>query len=217
MSLFSPEDESVERDLGPVKSEYVLGVQGLSFTQNVSGLKEVRRLDYLIQAHTLLAIMEDKTSPEHQLNLLRAYTFVLQIWQVVHLQLHCSWQLWQRLQMQIGLKLSAVCAMTCAPYFTTGFYGSSVWDFQGDGKEWGTPTSCLCWIQKRQRQGQRQKSQTGKFLIFVPLLALKFNSVTWLNVKLCQLCPSTLPVWFHVSQVTCWLHTGVKNKKLIGL
>ncbi|XP_026046614.1 cilia- and flagella-associated protein 46 isoform X3 [Astatotilapia calliptera] len=76
------EDESVERDLGPVKSEYVLGVQGLSFTQNVSGLKEVRRLDYLIQAHTLLAIMEDKTSPEHQLNLLRAYTFVLQIWQV---------------------------------------------------------------------------------------------------------------------------------------
>ncbi|XP_039478106.1 cilia- and flagella-associated protein 46 isoform X2 [Oreochromis aureus] len=76
------EDESVERDLGPVKSEYVLGVQGLSFTQNVSGLKEVHRLDYLIQAHTLLAIMEDKTSPEHQLNLLRAYTFVLQIWQV---------------------------------------------------------------------------------------------------------------------------------------
>lgn len=90
MSLFSSEDESVERDLGPVKSEYVLGVQGLSFTQNVSGLKEVRRLDYLIQAHTLLAIMEDKTLPEHQLNLLRAYTFVLQIWQVVHLQLHCS-------------------------------------------------------------------------------------------------------------------------------
>ncbi|XP_030603277.1 cilia- and flagella-associated protein 46 isoform X2 [Archocentrus centrarchus] len=76
------EDETVERDLSPVKSEHLLGVQGLLFTQKVSSVKEVRRLDYLIQAHTLLAIMEDKTSPEHQLNLLRAYTFVLQIWQV---------------------------------------------------------------------------------------------------------------------------------------
>ncbi|XP_051816052.1 cilia- and flagella-associated protein 46 isoform X2 [Acanthochromis polyacanthus] len=72
-----PEVESIQRDL----SESLVGVQGLRFTQNLSSLMEVRRLDYLIQAHTVLAVMAGKTSPEHQLNLLRAYTFVLQIWQ----------------------------------------------------------------------------------------------------------------------------------------
>lgn len=88
--FFFLEDESAERDLSPVKSEHLLGVRGLLFTLKVSSLKEVRRLDYLIQAHTLLSIMEDKTSPEHQLNLLRAYTFVLQMWQVLHLHQRCS-------------------------------------------------------------------------------------------------------------------------------
>ncbi|XP_047458245.1 cilia- and flagella-associated protein 46 isoform X2 [Mugil cephalus] len=57
-------------------------VHGLLFIQDVSSLKDVCNLDYLIQAHTLLAVMAEKTSPEHQLNLLRAYTFVLQTWQV---------------------------------------------------------------------------------------------------------------------------------------
>ncbi|KAM4591923.1 cilia- and flagella-associated protein 46-like [Odontesthes bonariensis] len=49
---------------------------------NLSSLKEVRRLDYLIQAHILLAVMTDKSSHEYQLHLLRVYTFVLQTWQV---------------------------------------------------------------------------------------------------------------------------------------
>ncbi|KAK2823968.1 hypothetical protein Q5P01_021143 [Channa striata] len=71
------EDESKKKDLTSQ-----VGVQGLSCTQNLSNVREVRRLDGLIQAHTLLAVMTDRTSPEHQLNLLRAYTFVLQIWQV---------------------------------------------------------------------------------------------------------------------------------------
>ncbi|XP_035810814.2 cilia- and flagella-associated protein 46 isoform X2 [Amphiprion ocellaris] len=77
-----PEDESIQRDLSSVKCESQVGMQDLIFTQNLSSLIEVRRLDYLIQAHTVLAVMASKTSPEHQLNLLRAYTFVLQIWQV---------------------------------------------------------------------------------------------------------------------------------------
>ncbi|XP_070772644.1 cilia- and flagella-associated protein 46 [Enoplosus armatus] len=76
------EDESKKRDLSSVKSESPVGVQGLLFTQSLSNLKEVRCLDSLVRAHTLLAVMVDKTSPEHQLNLLRAYTFVLRIWQV---------------------------------------------------------------------------------------------------------------------------------------
>lgn len=66
-----------------MKCEPLLGVQGLLSTQNLSNLKEVWRLDRLIQAHTLLAVMTNEASPEHQLNLLRAYTFVLQIWQVL--------------------------------------------------------------------------------------------------------------------------------------
>ncbi|XP_074502975.1 cilia- and flagella-associated protein 46 isoform X2 [Sebastes fasciatus] len=74
------EDESKKRDLGSVKS--LVGVQDLLLTQSLSDLKEVRRLDSLVRAHTLLAVMAGKASPEHQLNLLRAYLFVLQIWQV---------------------------------------------------------------------------------------------------------------------------------------
>ncbi|XP_037829580.1 cilia- and flagella-associated protein 46 [Kryptolebias marmoratus] len=42
----------------------------------------VCRLDQLIRAHTLLAVMSDRTSHDHQLHLLTAYTFVLQMWQV---------------------------------------------------------------------------------------------------------------------------------------
>ncbi|XP_031140179.1 cilia- and flagella-associated protein 46 isoform X1 [Sander lucioperca] len=76
------EDKSKKRDLSSVKCESLVGVQGLLFTQSLSNLKEVQHLDSLVRAHTLLAVMADKTSPEHQLNLLRAYSFVLQIWQV---------------------------------------------------------------------------------------------------------------------------------------
>lgn len=64
-----------------VTRESVLGVQGSSI-ESLSGLKEVRRLDGLIQAHTLLAVMSGMNSHEHQLHLLRAHTFVLQVWQV---------------------------------------------------------------------------------------------------------------------------------------
>ncbi|XP_059214821.1 cilia- and flagella-associated protein 46 [Centropristis striata] len=76
------EDDSKKRGLSSVKCQSPVGVQGLLFTQSLSNLKEVRRLDSLVRAHTLLAVMSDKTSPDHQLNLLRAYAFVLQIWQV---------------------------------------------------------------------------------------------------------------------------------------
>ncbi|XP_077469731.1 cilia- and flagella-associated protein 46 [Stigmatopora argus] len=76
------EEGSEEMDTGSLKCETLAVVQGLSFTQTVSSLKEVQRLDSLVQAHTLLAVMADRNSSEHQFNLLRAYDFVLQIWQV---------------------------------------------------------------------------------------------------------------------------------------
>ncbi|XP_061693623.1 cilia- and flagella-associated protein 46 isoform X2 [Syngnathoides biaculeatus] len=74
--------ESQKMDTDSVKCETLAVVQGLSFTQSVSSLREVQRLDSLVQAHTLLAVMADRNSPEHQFNLLRAYDFVLQIWQM---------------------------------------------------------------------------------------------------------------------------------------
>ncbi|KAM8739310.1 cilia- and flagella-associated protein 46 isoform 1-T1 [Acanthopagrus schlegelii] len=76
------EDESKKKDVGSVNCESLVGVQGSLFTQSLSNMKKVWHLDSLVRAHTLLAVMADRTSSEHQLNLLRAYTFVLQIWQV---------------------------------------------------------------------------------------------------------------------------------------
>ncbi|XP_029377626.1 cilia- and flagella-associated protein 46 [Echeneis naucrates] len=73
-------DESKKRSTSSVECESLVGVSR-SFMQNVSSLREVRHLDCLVRAHTVLAVMADRTAPEHQLNLLRAYTFVLQIWQ----------------------------------------------------------------------------------------------------------------------------------------
>ncbi|XP_078788201.1 cilia- and flagella-associated protein 46 isoform X5 [Oryzias latipes] len=80
--LLQPEPELEEApDPPPVKWESGVGVQGSSI-ESLSGVKEVRRLDGLIQAHTLLAVMSGINSHEHQLNLLRAHTFVLRVWQV---------------------------------------------------------------------------------------------------------------------------------------
>lgn len=57
------------------------GFKDLLFTQSLAEPMDVRCLDSLVRAHVLLAVMSKRTSPEHQLNLLRASTFVLQIWQ----------------------------------------------------------------------------------------------------------------------------------------
>lgn len=54
----------------------------VSSSPSVSNLRDVKCLDALIRAHTLLAVMSGRTSPDHQLNLLRAYSFVIQMWKV---------------------------------------------------------------------------------------------------------------------------------------
>ncbi|XP_058493509.1 cilia- and flagella-associated protein 46-like [Solea solea] len=77
----NPEQESTQSSLN-TQDISLVGAQSLLFRQNMSSLDEVRHLDGLVRAHTLLAVMAGRTSPEHQLNLVIAYTFVLQIWQV---------------------------------------------------------------------------------------------------------------------------------------
>ncbi|XP_072306320.1 cilia- and flagella-associated protein 46-like [Eucyclogobius newberryi] len=50
--------------------------------QTVPAIKEVKSLDALIRAHTLLAMMAGRTSPDHHSNLLQAYNCVIQMWNV---------------------------------------------------------------------------------------------------------------------------------------
>ncbi|KAM6956181.1 cilia- and flagella-associated protein 46 [Aplochiton taeniatus] len=75
-------ENSLKAGVIPVRCESHVGVQGLQSVRRLSELREVRCLDRLVKAHTLLAIMADRTSPQHQRHLLTAYTLVLQIWQV---------------------------------------------------------------------------------------------------------------------------------------
>lgn len=69
--------------MGSLKCKSLDGLQDLLFPQSLAHLRDVRCLDSLVRAHVLLAVMAERASPEHQLNLLRAFTFVLQIWQVL--------------------------------------------------------------------------------------------------------------------------------------
>ncbi|XP_072292426.1 cilia- and flagella-associated protein 46 [Eucyclogobius newberryi] len=47
-----------------------------------SELTDVKCLDALVRAHTLLATMTGRTAPDHRPNVLRAHRFVLQMWKV---------------------------------------------------------------------------------------------------------------------------------------
>lgn len=77
-SLLSTLDDKSTLSL---KCDSMEGFKDLLFTQSLAEPMAVRCLDGLVRAHVLLAVMSKRTSPEHQLNLLRASAFVLQIWQ----------------------------------------------------------------------------------------------------------------------------------------
>lgn len=79
--LSTLDDKSTPKDLVSLKCDSVEGFKDLLFTQSLAEPMDVRCLDGLVRVHVLLAVMSKRTSPEHQLNLLRASTFVLQIWQ----------------------------------------------------------------------------------------------------------------------------------------
>lgn len=112
----SSEDESKKRDLCSVKVESLVGVQGFLFTQSLLNLKEVRCLDSLVRAHTLLAVLADRTSPDHQLNLLRAYSFVLQIWQVLHLYYNTVLSLNFVVSTELSMEHASMCAVCLSRY-----------------------------------------------------------------------------------------------------
>nr|XP_055025478.1 cilia- and flagella-associated protein 46 isoform X3 [Misgurnus anguillicaudatus] len=48
----------------------------------LSDVREIRRLEGLIRAHTLLALMEERSSPKHRQYLLVAFSFTRHIWKV---------------------------------------------------------------------------------------------------------------------------------------
>lgn len=75
-------EDPKSRRLNSMVRQPLIGVRSLCLRTDLSTLKEVYCLDYLVQAHTLLAFMADRSSPEHQLHLLSAFTFVIQIWLV---------------------------------------------------------------------------------------------------------------------------------------
>lgn len=87
------DDTPTPKDLVSLKCDSMEGFKDLLFTQSLAEPMDVRCLDSLVRAHVLLAVMSKRTSPEHQLNLLRASTFVLQIWQArppsYHKKQHC--------------------------------------------------------------------------------------------------------------------------------
>lgn len=76
--LFLSLDDAVGKNLPSESCESLLG----HVRRSVSALKDVRCLDQLIRAHTLLAVMSRGTSHDHRLHLLTAFSLVLHVWQV---------------------------------------------------------------------------------------------------------------------------------------
>lgn len=80
--LFSSEPPDQVNAFDPVSSPSQPSVQVPSSGLSQTRLKDVRTLDMLVQAHTLLAVMEARVSIKHQQYLLQAHEYVVQIWQV---------------------------------------------------------------------------------------------------------------------------------------
>ncbi|MBN3291260.1 CFA46 protein, partial [Polypterus senegalus] len=59
-----------------------IGVQVTTTNLSLSDLKNIKQLETLIRAHTLLAIILGSGSSQHQQNCLIAYAYVMRIWQV---------------------------------------------------------------------------------------------------------------------------------------
>ncbi|MCJ8730419.1 hypothetical protein PDJAM_G00184270 [Pangasius djambal] len=66
----------------PVSSPSQLCVQAPTSVPTQTELNDVRTLDILVQAHTLMALMESRVSTKHQQYLFQAYHYVVKIWQV---------------------------------------------------------------------------------------------------------------------------------------
>ncbi|XP_027030821.2 cilia- and flagella-associated protein 46 isoform X5 [Tachysurus fulvidraco] len=66
----------------PVSRPSHLSAQAPASVMSQNELNDVRTLDTLVQAHTLLALMESRVSTKHQQYLIQAYDYVVKIWQL---------------------------------------------------------------------------------------------------------------------------------------
>ncbi|XP_069045075.1 cilia- and flagella-associated protein 46 isoform X2 [Lepisosteus oculatus] len=65
-----------------VRCQSEIGVKTANSNLYVAELKNVKQLEALFRAHTLMAIIGGCASPQHQQHCLMAYTYILRIWQV---------------------------------------------------------------------------------------------------------------------------------------
>ncbi|GAA6097380.1 cilia- and flagella-associated protein 46 isoform X2, partial [Tachysurus ichikawai] len=65
----------------PVSRSSHLSTQAPASVMSQNELNDVRTLDTLVQAHTLLALMESRVATKHQQYLIQAYDYVVKIWQ----------------------------------------------------------------------------------------------------------------------------------------
>ncbi|KPP75006.1 hypothetical protein Z043_105779, partial [Scleropages formosus] len=86
--LYAPAEEkesvellSEETARRPVKCQSQIGVQGAVSSPSPRDLKDVKQLDGLVRAHTLLATMVDRASSHYRQHCLLAYNYVLQMWE----------------------------------------------------------------------------------------------------------------------------------------
>lgn len=120
--------------------------------------------------------------------------------QLVTLRMRCSsvWCLSRVLNVHI-----------CMLYLTAGFHGSGSWDFQWDGKESAPAASSFCWIQKRQREGQRQESERCKsyssYLIWTSVLYWVYNSNNYKNINSMSYCFSRRPLQKKDLNLLSWI------------
>ncbi|XP_066549340.1 cilia- and flagella-associated protein 46 [Amia ocellicauda] len=76
-------EEPAERDnLIPVQQQSEIGVTSASPSLSLADVKNVKQLEALFRAHTLMAAIADRASPQRQEHCLMAYHYVLRIWQV---------------------------------------------------------------------------------------------------------------------------------------
>ncbi|MFT7806045.1 cilia- and flagella-associated protein 46 [Arapaima gigas] len=73
---------SEETARSPITCQSQIGVQGMVSSPSPRDLKDVKQLDGLVRAHTLLATMVDRTSEHYRQHCLLAYSYVLQMWEV---------------------------------------------------------------------------------------------------------------------------------------
>ena len=60
----------------------LLGLAAANVSLTVSDLHDVKQLEGLFRAHTLLAVISGRSSPQHKDHCISAYTFIMRIWQV---------------------------------------------------------------------------------------------------------------------------------------